>query len=137
MSASTHLSRLLWALTGLFALRIVAQPLSLVVPALPTFDAWHGSTMPYPLLLAFQLVILAIMIGVNRKPLHSATRPKLKRTLILLGQIYFVGMLVRLVLGQVLDPAPDWFNRPLPTLFHLVLATWLLITARRLDADVR
>jgi hypothetical protein len=48
----------LWLLTGLFALRVVAQPAALVFDAgvVPSFDSWHGGVLPYPLLLLTQLV---------------------------------------------------------------------------------
>jgi len=126
----------LWALTALFVLRIAAQPLALVFPGLPDFDAWHGNTMPYPVLLVFQLAILAIMLVANLACTcgRLVPRPRLARGLSIFGVIYFVAMLIRLILGQSLEPAPAWFDRPLPTLFHLVLATWLLILARRLTA---
>jgi hypothetical protein len=126
-------------LTTLFALRIAAQPLSLVIPGLPDFNAWHGGVMPYPLLLAFQLAVLAVMVATNRACAHGrlTSQPRLARGLTLFGTLYFVVMLIRLALGQSLDPAPAWFARPLPTLFHLVLAAWLLILARRLSRHAR
>ena len=129
----------LWALTALFVLRIAAQPLSLILPGLPDFDAWHGGTMPYPVLLAFQLAILAIMLAANLACSRGrlSPRPRLARGLTAFGTFYFVAMLARLAVGQGLDPVPAWFDRPLPTLFHLVLAAWLLILARRLTAHAR
>ena len=54
-------ARWLWALTALFVVGVVAQPLALVAPPgslLPAFDSWDGGVLPYPLLLAFQVVIL-------------------------------------------------------------------------------
>ena len=63
--------------------------------------------------------------------------PHFARALTVLGTLYFVGMLARLALGQILNPAPAWFNRPLPTLFHLVLSIWLLLLARRLSEHAR
>ena len=129
----------LWALTALFVLRIAAQPLALILPGLPDFDAWHGGTMPYPVLLPFQLAIPSIMLATNLActPGRLMPRPRLARSLTVFGTLYFVAMLARLALGQSLDPVPAWFNRPLPTLFHLVLAAWLLILARRLSAHAR
>jgi len=128
----------LWWLTALFALRVAAQPLALGMPGLPEFDAWHSGVLPYPALLGSQLTILTVMLATNRACSQGklAQRPRLARALTLLGSVYFVAMLARLVLGQILDPAPAWFDRPLPTLFHLLLAAWLLLAARRL-ADAR
>jgi hypothetical protein len=129
----------LWWLTALFALRVAAQPLALTVPMLPSFDAWHSGVLPYPALLAFQLVVLAVMVTTNRACTRGrlAHRPRLARALTVLGTIYFVGMLARLALGQILNPAPAWFDRPLPTLFHLFLSIWLLLLARRVSEHAR
>lgn len=129
----------LWALTALFVLRIAAQPLSLILPGLPDFDAWHGGTMPYPVLLAFQFAILAVMLATNLACSRGrlSPRPRLARGLTALGTLYFIAMLARLAVGQSFDPVPAWFDHPLPTLFHLVLAAWLLILARRLTAHAR
>lgn len=129
----------LWGLTALFALRVAAQPLALVVPSLPAFDTWHGNVMPYRLLLASQLLILGIMVTVNRACMREqpSPRPRLAPTLKVLGWIYFSAMMLRLSLGLGMDHAPLWFDRPLPTFFHLILATWLLLLARRLSEHAR
>jgi hypothetical protein len=122
----------LWGLTLLFGLRILAQPLSRIVPELPGFDAWHSGVLPYPALLLSQLAITSAMVIVNLRLARGVLvpRPRLGRWLTLLGTLYFAGMLLRLVLGQTLYTGSSWLDRPLPTLFHLVLAAWLLLLAR-------
>ncbi len=125
---------ILWVLTVLFALRVAAQPLALVVPVLPEFRLWHGGAMPYPLLLVLQLAILLIMIRIN---LHAGRTglpywPRVAKGLTVFGAMYFIAMLGRLIIGQLFDATPSWFDRPLPSLFHLVLASWLLIVSRLL-----
>ena len=44
----------MWLLLLLFAFRVVAQPLALVVDSalLPPFESWHSAALPYGLLLA-------------------------------------------------------------------------------------
>jgi len=46
---------------ALFAVPVVAQPLSLVVHSafLPLFESWHSGALPYGLLIASQVAILA------------------------------------------------------------------------------
>ena len=56
-SALRHYALALWGLTLLFGVRILAQPLSQLVPAVPGFDVWHGGVLPYPVLLLSQLAI--------------------------------------------------------------------------------
>jgi hypothetical protein len=49
----------LWLLTGMFAFRVAAQPAALTFDGLlPSFDSWDGGVLPYPVVLASQLVIL-------------------------------------------------------------------------------
>lgn len=43
------------------------------------------------------------------------------------GGIYFTTMLVRLVLGLTILSTNRWFSSILPTMFHLVLASYLLV----------
>lgn len=121
----------LWGLTLLFGLRILAQPLSRIMPGLPEFDAWHGSVLPYSALLFFQLAIAATMVVVNLLLVRGdlVPRPRLGHWLSLMGMLYFTSMLLRLVLGQTLYSGSSWIDRPLPTLFHLVLASWPLLIA--------
>lgn len=122
----------LWGLTLLFGLRILAQPLSRLVPALPAFDAWHSGVLPYPALLLSQLGIATTMVVVNLRLVRGilASRPRLGGWLALLGTLYFAAMLLRLLLGQTVYAGSPWLDRPLPTLFHLVLATWMILLAR-------
>ena len=128
--AASIRSKLRWGLTALFLLRILAQPLADRIPALPPFDAWQGSRLPYPLLLASQLVILALMVWGNLRAPGLPTQPRLARVLTIFGAAYFATMIVRLSLGFVWVDAPVWFQRPLPAFFHLVLASWVLLIAR-------
>ncbi|MCA1979850.1 MAG: hypothetical protein LDL19_11500 [Thiobacillus sp.] len=123
---------LLWILVVLFLLRILAQPLANFIPVLPPFEAWQGSRLPYPVLLAFQLAILAAMVATTlyTRRAQRPHRPRLARALTLMGAAYFAAMFARLVAGAAWEDAPLWFQRPLPAIFHLVLASWLLLIAR-------
>jgi hypothetical protein len=132
VSAATRV--LLWGLTALFVLRIAAQPLAGLLPVLPSFAHWQGSDLPYPLLLALQLALLALMLAVNFYAGRTGLphRPRLARALAILGVLYFAAMFARLFVGLLWADAPVWFQRPLPAFFHLVLASWLLLIAREL-----
>jgi hypothetical protein len=121
----------LWLLLALFACRVVAQPaqLWLHLPWLPAFDAWHSGALPYWLLLILQLVILsvqvriAVSVGAGRMtPSRRAARWWLS-----LGAIYFTAMLARLSLGATVLASSHWFSAWLPTIFHLVLASFVLL----------
>ncbi|MFL5482172.1 MAG: hypothetical protein ACJ8AK_08255 [Gemmatimonadaceae bacterium] len=43
------------------------------------------------------------------------------------GSIYFLAMFARLLLGLTVYRESRWFTSYIPTVFHLVLATWLLV----------
>jgi hypothetical protein len=47
--------------------------------------------------------------------------------MLVFGGLYFATMLVRLVLGLTVLSTNRWFSSILPTIFHLVLASYLLV----------
>jgi hypothetical protein len=119
-----------WLLFGLFAFRVVAQPLSLVVDAgLPSFESWHSATLPYGVLLASQVLILLAMGWANHRLRAGLLEPRrsIGFAALTFGGIYFAAMVARLVLGLTVLSHSRWFASAVPTVFHLVLAGWLLV----------
>lgn len=118
----------LWILTLLFAVRVSAQPLSLVWDKLPAFSQWQSGALPYGWLLFFQIVILTIMVTTALRYSRGGVRASRRagQCLLTLGGLYMTAMLVRFALGQSSMQSHDWFDRPLPTVFHLVLAGFVL-----------
>ena len=129
-AARTH-GRWLWLLLSLFVLRVVAQPLSLILDAavLPPFNAWYSGAVPYWILLPGQLLIVFSLSFVARSLTGGTVTPGRRQGVLLLvaGGIYFAVMLARLVLGATVLSHHLWFAKPLPTVFHLVLASALLV----------
>lgn len=119
----------LWTLLALFFARVVAQLGTLVVdiPGLPAFDAWHSSVIPYPTLVAAQFIIIAIFswTALTFRRGIVVPRRRLGAILLIFASLYAVGMLGRLLLGLTVLSDHSWFNHYLPTLFHLVLATFI------------
>jgi len=122
---------LLSALTGLFLVRVVAQPAALVIdhPLLPRFESWQSGLVPYSWLVAFQVVILAAMCVTAWRASTGQLMPssRLGRTLLVVGGVYFGGTVLRLVLGLTIQIGSPFFARPVPIFFHLVLASFLLV----------
>lgn len=121
----------LWLLLLLFCFRVVAQ-LAAVAGAgsfLPSFEAWHSAVVPYWLLLSTQIAIVFVFSWTAWKFTRGnvRARPSLGRWLLGFGSIYFGVMVVRLALGLTVYGSHPWFGKWLPTLFHLVLASFLLI----------
>jgi hypothetical protein len=54
-------------------------------------------------------------------------RRRLGRVLLAFGGIYFGGMVLRLLLSLTVWPESPFFARPVPIVFHLVLASFLLL----------
>ncbi len=124
---------LLWLLAGLFGLRVLGQAVQYWAPqpALPPFEAFQGSGLPYPLLLTAQLVILAWMGRLAWRISGRQMRPRQHtgRILAWLGWLYFAGMLARLAIGRAFDTGSPWFEAWIPAIFHLVLAAFVLTMA--------
>ena len=120
---------LLALFTAMFALRVAAQLVQYASPTrfLPPFEAWQGSGLAYPVLLASQLTILVAMaFGTGAVRRRARVRKSVGRWLIVLGAVYFSSMSIRLVLGLTVLADLAWFAKPLPALFHLVLAGYVL-----------
>ena len=126
--SATHVA-LLGLFTFLFVLRVTAQLVQYACPTglLPPFDAWQGSGLDYPVLLTTQLVILAAMVWGTAAVYRRARGGKRAgQWLIVIGAVYFGSMCARLVLGLTVLAELAWFAKPLPALFHLVLAGYVL-----------
>jgi hypothetical protein len=121
----------LWLLLALFAFRVVAQPISLMLPLaiLPPFKSWHSGALSYELLLAVQLLLLAAFGWTSFRFTSAAVRPRrcIGAVALTVGGLYFLTMVARLILGLTVLSHQRWFASPIPTIFHLVLATWLLL----------
>jgi len=128
---SRNYARVLTVLLSLFVFRVGAQLLVLNfdIALLPSFDAWHSALLPYPLLVAVQLAIIALCGSLCMRMYHNTITPqrKLGKTLLVLGSLYFATMLLRLSLGLTLLATHSWFSHYLPTFFHFVLAGFVLV----------
>ena len=124
----------LYLALGLFVLRVLAQPLALILPAgtLPSFESWHSGALPYPLLVAAQIAILAWLCLTAWRVARGAVRPHRKRGKLWIAAacVYGGAMGLRLLLGATVFEDIRWFASPLPTVFHFVLAGYLFAYGR-------
>jgi hypothetical protein len=129
--SSRDYARWLWLLLALFIARVIAQPIALVTsaPFLPPFESWHSGVMRYPVLVVAQLLIIAWCARTAWHFSKGDVTPnyRLGVRMLVLGGIYFAAMLLRLVLGLTVLNTNRWFSSTLPTIFHLVLASYLLV----------
>ena len=121
----------LWVISTLFCFRVIAQLLvsKFEIGFLPSFENWHSGTMPYWVLLLMQIVILIIMVRTNYNVSSGnlVLNPLIGKIMVVIGVIYFLVMLLRLGLGLTLFSEDRWFSNFVPTFFHFVLASWVLL----------
>lgn len=121
----------LWSLLALFCLRVLAQltVAAVPIPFIPPFDAWHSGALPYPVLVLLQIVIIVVLVRIARGFATGRTHPSRRASTALLafGSIYFGAMLTRIVLGETVLRDSSWFRAHIPSFFHLVLASFLLV----------
>jgi len=96
-------------LLGLFVFRVSAQLLQLISPVyfLPNFDSWYSGALPYPVLVAFQALIIAACVKVVLSFFkENAVPSRLKgKIFTVLGAIYFLVMIERLTIGIICSPS--------------------------------
>jgi hypothetical protein len=132
-----RLAPLLWALLGLFVLRVIGQALVvfLRVSWLPPMREWYSGLLSYPLLLPAQLLIVLLLGAVCRdftrgRGWFVTPRPRLGRWATWLGSIYLGAMIVRYAIWMTLHPDARWLGGTLPIVFHCVLATFVILFGR-------
>jgi len=122
------------ALAGLlllFAFRVVAQFGQWIHPVdfLPPFDDWQSGILPYPVLLAGQVLITMVLLQIVAGHLtgrHIARR-WLGIALLAGGGVYFAVMCFRLLASITFAAADSWLGATIPAFFHVVLACFALI----------
>lgn len=121
----------LFMLTGLFMFRVVAQLIQVWHPVafLPSFEAWQSGALSYPMLLLFQVAILWVCLRIVWRMFKGmeVAVPKKGRILLYLCGLYLAVMGIRLLIGLTVAPDHFWFGAVLPTIFHFVLAIFMLV----------
>jgi peptidoglycan biosynthesis protein MviN/MurJ (putative lipid II flippase) len=128
----------LWLLSGLFLLRVTAQVLVEYagVTSLPPSREWQSGLLPYLVLLAAQIVILALMARINwqvtrRRGFFTIPRPRLAQGLLFFSILYVAVMVIRYIVSGALHPERRfWPPGVLPIIFHFVLAGYVYTLSR-------
>lgn len=124
----------LWILLGLFVFRVVSQfTLQFVkIDHFPSFDQWHSNTLNYKLLLFFQILIIIIYTRICIKVSNGTLKANKNWANFLkaFGLIYFAGMVTRYIITMYLYPDMRWTGNLIPIIFHLVLASFLVVLGK-------
>lgn len=128
---SAYYGNYLIILLTLFSFRVFAQMLQATYPVsfLPAFDAWHSGSLPYKLLLTSQLIIIGVC-GLTVwcfKTRRVKPSQRIGVFCLSIGTLYFAVMVFRLIAGFGFAADHPWFSAHIPTLFHLILASFLLV----------
>jgi hypothetical protein len=123
----------LMVLLALFVFRVLAQLLQwfFATAWLPSFEAWHSGTLPYPVLVGTQIAIIMVAIWLIRGLWRAAIEPRalLGRVLTWFGAVYFIGSVLRLLAGLTFGRDHAFLGAYLPGIFHVVLAVMVLTAA--------
>lgn len=124
----------LWFLYTTFVGRVFGQLLvSLdMAPWLPPFKQWQSGVIPYPALVALQFVILGLFakaaVDVTRQAgLFAYITPKFRDALRIFALLYGCLMVARYLIVQIWFPNLTQIAPLIPTVFHIVLASFLLL----------
>jgi uncharacterized protein len=119
-------------LAFLFCLRVAGQAMVYFfdVDFLPPMEQWHSGLLPYPVLLAAQIVLIVLLLKIVLNVSRGAgffvdLRPRTGRILKRLAYVYALAMVIRYAATMVLHPEYLWFTGTLPIWFHFVLAAFL------------
>lgn len=136
------LALLLWGLLLLFVLRVMGQLLVVFgrTPFLPPMDEWQSGLLPYRWLVFSQLVIIVLFgkvcLDMTRgRGFFARPRARLGSVLLVFGSLYFASMIIRYVVTMWLYPHRRWMHGCIPIIFHLILASFILLVGH--DNSVR
>ena len=128
-----QLAPLLWALLGLFVLRVAGQALVAFfqVEFLPPMQEWYSGLLPYEYLLPSQIVIITVMAKVcvdftRGTGFFVTPRRFFAVPWLYFGYLYLAVMVARYPIQMVLHPESRWFGGTIPIFFHWVLAAFVI-----------
>ena len=123
--------QILSGLVLVFCFRVGAQFLQSIgdFDFLPSFSEWHSDSIPYLWLFLSQVIIIFFTVTIIFKLHRNTYKCDLKKAKVLLfiGWLYFIFMWARFLLSMTLMQSHPWFGATLPAVFHMVLASFLIV----------
>lgn len=128
------LAPFLWALLGLFVLRVAGQVLVAFagVAFLPPMQEWYSGLVPYKYLLPAQVAIIVLMAKIcadftREQGFFADPRRFFATYWLAFGWLYLAAMVVRYRLQIYFHPERRWFGGIIPIIFHWVLAVFVIV----------
>ncbi len=99
---------------------------------LPPMEQWQSGLLPYPVLLAGQIVVLVFMVLISADFARGAgffvqPHPRGGQFSAWFGCVYFAGMIVRYIIRMKRHPDQRWLGGTIPIVFHSFVAAFLWI----------
>lgn len=130
----SRLTPLLWALLGLFVLRVTGQALVAFfhVEFLPPMREWYSGLLAYEYLLPSQAVLIALMVKIcvdftRGVGIFVTPRRFFAVYGLYFGYLYLAVMVARYPIQMALHPESRWFGGTIPIFFHWVLAAFVIL----------
>ena len=115
----------------IFCFQVGAQFVQFISPVafLPSFEDWHSGALPYEVLAISQIIIIIVLLRFVLRLASGREIPDRKagQIYLIFGWTYFGIMLFRLSAGLTFASGHVWYGAILPALFHLVLASFLIL----------
>ena len=97
---------------------------------LPAMDEWQSGLLPYPVLLASQIVVLSFMTIIcvdfaRQRGFFFDPPPRGGAFSLWFSAAYFGGMIFRYVITMMRKPERRWFGGAIPIVFHSFVAAFL------------
>lgn len=131
MTDSTTYAPWLWIFTILIVGRVLGQiVVVLFAPRwLPPMHQWQSGVLPYPALLAGQIVVLWLMFSISIDYTRGSgfwvePHPSLGLAAVIWSCVYACAMVVRYVIRMTRRPDQRWLGGTIPIVFHTIVAAF-------------
>jgi uncharacterized protein len=122
----------LWLFTILLVFRVAGQIIVVLFSPrwLPPMGQWQSGLLPYPVLLAAQACVLALMFAISADFSHGSgffVQPHTHAGAVAVwfGAAYASGMVFRYINRMTRRPDQRWLGGTIPIIFHTFVAAFL------------
>jgi hypothetical protein len=97
---------------------------------LPPMEQWQSGILPYPVLLASQIVVLTFMVLISADFVRGSgffvqAHPLGGQFSVWFGGVYFAGMVARYIIRMKRHLDQRWLGGTIPIVFHSFVAAFL------------
>ena len=131
MTIEKKYSSCLGILLLIFCVHVGAQFIQFINPVsfLPPLEEWNSGNLPYEVMAVSQIIIIFVLFGFVLRMASGRETPVRKsgQVYLIFGFAYLVLMIFKITEGITDGSSQSWFIAKIPSLFHLVLASFLIL----------